>query len=163
MADDKVKEEKKGGMMVIIVAAVVAVLIVGVGIGAYIMGTKQGAAKAAEELKAEKAKEEEGPKGLGPIVKLDDFVVNLLDDQETRYLKVSISLEMENPEAVTEIQERLPQVRDAILLMMGSKTFMELRDVQGKLQLRAELITKINQFLKAGKVNQVYFTDFVIQ
>lgn len=163
MADEKGKEGKKGGMMIVIVAAVVAALIVGVGIGAYIMGTKQGAAKAAEEHKAEKPKEEEAPKGLGPLVKLEDFVVNLLDEQESRYLKASISLEMEKPEAVAEVEQRLPQVRDAILLLIGSKTFVELRDVQGKLQLRAELLAKVNELLKAGKVTQVYFTDFVIQ
>jgi len=46
---------------------------------------------------------------------------------------------------------------------MGSKTFDEIRDLQGKLQLRSEIIARVNEFLHDGKVNNIYFTDFVVQ
>ena len=57
----------------------------------------------------------------------------------------------------------MPQIKDAILLLVGNKTYTELNDLQGKIQLRAELINKINSILKQGKVKRIYFTDFVVQ
>jgi flagellar FliL protein len=57
----------------------------------------------------------------------------------------------------------MPQIKDAILLLVGNKTFGELNDLQGKIQLRAELINKVNSILLNGKVKRIYFTDFVVQ
>jgi flagellar FliL protein len=57
----------------------------------------------------------------------------------------------------------MPQLQDAILLLVGNKTFDELRDLQGKLQLRAELMEKLNKIMQKGQVRKIYFTDFVVQ
>jgi flagellar FliL protein len=57
----------------------------------------------------------------------------------------------------------MPQIRDAILLLVGNKSFSELNDLQGKLQLRAELINRINGVLVSGKVKRIFFTEFVVQ
>ena len=62
-----------------------------------------------------------------------------------------------------EVEKRMPQMRDAILLLIGNKTYEELQDLQGKKQLKAEITSKINSFLKVGKVKAVYFTNFVVQ
>ena len=62
-----------------------------------------------------------------------------------------------------EVNKRMPQIRDAILLLIGNKTFDELQDIQGKNQVKAELKSKINSFLKTGKVTNIYLTDFVVQ
>ncbi len=70
---------------------------------------------------------------------------------------------VDGPEVALEVEERKPQVRDAILLFMSSKSFDELRDLQGKLQLRADLIGRINALLALGEVKTIYFTDFVVQ
>jgi len=70
---------------------------------------------------------------------------------------------LENEETVVEVNERMPQIRDSILLLIGNKTFAELNDLQGKLQLRAEIIVRLNKLLKKGKVKGIYFTEFVVQ
>ncbi len=57
----------------------------------------------------------------------------------------------------------MPQIRDAILLLIGNKTYEELQDIQGKNQVKAEVKSRINSFLRTGKVNNVYPTDFVVQ
>jgi flagellar FliL protein len=57
----------------------------------------------------------------------------------------------------------MPQIRDAILLLTSSKTFGELQDLQGKMQLRAELIGHLNTLLAKGQVKHIYITNFVIQ
>ncbi len=161
--DEKAEEAKGGSLKIIIIAVVVLLLLAGVGVGAYLMGSSSGAENAAKEAtKAEKTPENE-VQPVGPMAAMDDFIVNILDAEETRYLKASMTLELTSPEAAIEIEERKAQVRDTILLYLSSKSFDEIRDLQGKLQMRADLIGRINGFLRNGKVKTIYFTDFVVQ
>jgi len=160
MADE---EEKGAGggkskMMLFVIIGVV-VLLVAVGVAAYLLGSKsaQNTPVAVEVEETEKAE------GVGPMVDVSDFIINILDKNETRYLKAAITLELENDETVIEVNERMPQIRDSVLLLVGNKTFAELNDLQGKLQLRAEIIVRLNKLLKKGKVKGIYFTEFVVQ
>jgi flagellar FliL protein len=103
------------------------------------------------------------PEVIGPMVNIEPFIVNILDQDGTRYLKASITLEMTDAAAVEAVNRRMPQLRDAILLLIGNKTFNELSDLQGKLQLRSELLDRLNKILSNGSVRKIYFTDFVVQ
>lgn len=100
---------------------------------------------------------------VGKIVDLDPFIVNLADTSEMRYLKLSLKLEMERPDAAEEIAMRLPRIRDAIVILLSSKESSSLRGAQGKFQLRDEIVLRVNAVLPNGGVRTAYFTDFVIQ
>jgi flagellar FliL protein len=100
---------------------------------------------------------------IGPQVNIDEFIVNIVSGDTAHYVKASLTVELTNEEVKGEVEKRMPQMRDAILLLIGNKTFEELQDLQGKKQLKAELTSKINSFLKTGKVKAVYFTNFVVQ
>lgn len=100
---------------------------------------------------------------VGPMLKIDEFIVNIISEEGSHYVKTSMSLEMSNPAVVDEATTRMPQIRDAVLLLIGNKTFEELQDLQGKKQLKAEITTKINSFLQSGQIKSLYFTDFVVQ
>ncbi|SHJ81063.1 flagellar FliL protein [Malonomonas rubra DSM 5091] len=162
MAKNDAEQPAEGGSkkkLIIIIAAVV-VLLIGAGVGAFLfMGGEE------EEIspEQEQAELEKQAKQVGPMVNIDTFIVNILDDEESRYLKAAITLELNTPEASMEVTERMAQIKDAILLLVGNKTFGELRDLQGKIQLRAELLNRINSILQNGKVKRIYFTDFVVQ
>ena len=100
---------------------------------------------------------------VGPMLKIDEFIVNIISEEGSHYVKTSMSLEMSNTAVVEEATTRMPQIRDAVLLLIGNKTFEELQDLQGKKQLKAEITTKINSFLQSGQIKSLYFTDFVVQ
>ena len=100
---------------------------------------------------------------IGPILTLDTFIVNLLGDRGKKYLKVKVELELDSEKTTAEINLRLPQIRDSILTMLSSKSNEDINTLEGKFQLRAEIIATINQYLKTGKIKNVYFTDFIIQ
>ncbi|HKK01777.1 MAG TPA: flagellar basal body-associated FliL family protein [Desulfuromonadales bacterium] len=157
----------KGGKSLIIVIAVAAALIAGVGAGAYFLGAKS--AHAEKNQKQATAATTEGAEGkpaslVGPMIAIPSFISNILDKNGgTRYLKAAITLEADNAGTVAEIKERMPQIKDAILMLVSNKTFDDLRDLQGKMQLRAELLGRVNGILKTGKVTNIYFTDFVVQ
>ncbi|MEE4254006.1 MAG: flagellar basal body-associated FliL family protein [Desulfuromusa sp.] len=164
MARKEAAESEEGGgskKKLIIIIAAVLVLLIGAGVGAFLfLGGEKEEKISPEE---EQALLEKQAKEVGPMVNIDTFIVNILDDQESRYLKAAITLEVDTPETTMEINSRMPQIKDAILLLVGNKTFGELNDLQGKIQLRAELINKVNSILLNGKVKRIYFTDFVVQ
>lgn len=100
---------------------------------------------------------------LGPILPLDPFIVNLAGDDGRRFLKVNMDLELDDSKLKEEIEHRMPQIRDSILVLLSSKTYDDVASVQGKFKLRAEVVNRINAYLQSGKVKKVYFTEFVMQ
>lgn len=168
--DGAADESKKGGKkkLIIIIAAALILLLAGGGGAYYFLIAKPHQ----EELK--KKKEEESKAAalikpvpedaeIGPMVEIKEFVVNIIGEDSPHYVKASLSLELDKETTLDEVNKRMPQIRDAILLLIGNKTFDELQDLQGKNQVKAELKSKINSFLKTGKVKNVYLTDFVVQ
>jgi flagellar FliL protein len=94
---------------------------------------------------------------------LDPFIVNLADTPDVRYLKLTIKLEVDNGAVSTELSARVPQVRDAVLILLSSKDVNAIRTTQGKFQLRDEITQRINGLLPRPGVRSAYFTDFVVQ
>ena len=154
----------KSRKLIIIIAAAV-VLLAGIAAAVYFLVLRK--EPPPEEQKAEQVKmiepaaKEEAD--IGPMVNIDEFIVNIISQDTNHYVKASLTLELNNEKALEEAQQRMPQIRDAILLLVGNKTFEELQDLQGKKQLKAELKSRINSFLKTGRVKNIYLTDFVVQ
>jgi len=59
--------------------------------------------------------------------------------------------------------ERIPQVRDAILILLSGKDTQTLKPTAGKLQLWDEILQRINSLLSSGQARNAYFTEFVVQ
>lgn len=169
MAEDKdsiaqASEEGGGKKKLIIIGAALLVLAILGGVAGFFL------------LKKKEMPEEQQDPGLevpvpelnqsstiGPMVDISEFIVNIISDEANHYVKASLTIELSNEDVQEEVQKRMPQIRDSILLLVGNKTYEELRDLQGKKQLKAELTSKINSILQAGKVKAIYFTDFVVQ
>ncbi len=100
---------------------------------------------------------------IGPMVDISEFIVNIISEENNHYVKAALTLELDNEPVVEEVNKRMPQIRDSILLLVGNKTYEELQDLQGKRQLKAELTSRINAVLQSGSVRAIYFTDFVVQ
>ncbi|MBI3014040.1 MAG: flagellar basal body-associated FliL family protein [Candidatus Tectomicrobia bacterium] len=100
---------------------------------------------------------------LGPIFVLDPFIVNLAGDNGRRFLKITMDLELGEVKLKEELDRRLPQVRDTILVLLSSKTYEDIESVQGKFKLREEITGRVNSYLQSGKVKKIYFTEFVVQ
>lgn len=158
--------QEKGGnkkKLYLIIGAAVA-LVIGLGTaGVFLMK------KAPQpEVKEDPAKHVPVPElnqlaDVGPMVDIEEFIVNIISGDAAHYVKASLTIELTSEQGKVEAEKRMAQLRDSILLLVGNKTFEELQDLQGKKQLKAEITSRINSFLKAGKVKDVYFTNFVVQ
>ncbi|WP_297056961.1 flagellar basal body-associated FliL family protein [Thermosulfurimonas sp.] len=152
-------EKKGGGKKLLIFLLLGLVLLVGAGVAAYFLLFSRSAPPPEETQK-----EAQAPKSqIGPFLQLDPFVVNLSDPTGRRYLRVKIALELKDDQALSEANNRIPQINDAIIMVLSSKTVEEVLAPEGKSELRFEIMNKLNQLLGPGKVRGVYFTQFVVQ
>lgn len=100
---------------------------------------------------------------IGPLYPLKTFIVNLADPGGKRYLRVTMEFELTNEKLIDEINKRLPQIRDAILMILPTRTIEDVQSVQGKEAIRKEIMDKINNLLNNGAITNIYFTEFVVQ
>ena len=101
-----------------------------------------------------------------PLIKpvpLPSLTVNLADPPGDRYLKIGLEVEFSAPDAIAGLQNQSARVRDAIILLLSSKTVAELTSAEGKVLLKNEIAARLNQILGAPRVVRIYFTEFVIQ
>lgn len=181
-AAEKLKEEnkkeeaaapKKKSKLVLI--AIIAVAVLGLGAGGFIIfkdkllgkgGADKESAHQEEEAQASDSHsgghgEEKG--GASSVFNLEPFIVNLQDNSGTRYLKLTINLELAPGTKSEELTSQAAQVRDSLIILLSSKSYSDIGTVEGKYQMRDEIVARVNQFLTKGKVKTAYFTDFVIQ
>ncbi|MBW1680297.1 MAG: flagellar basal body-associated FliL family protein [Deltaproteobacteria bacterium] len=169
MADEAKNEEqgtqeepKKKFPVMLIVFVLVVVLLLGGGAFAWKSGMLDGMLGKEGKEAVGKTAEESKP-DIGPIYNLGSFIVNLMEPLGKRYLKVKVELELDNEETRAEIERRLPQFKDAVLTMLSSKSYEDISDLSGKYQLRAEMQSVLDGYLKNGKIANVYFTEFIVQ
>ncbi len=151
---EKTSEKGKKSLKLIIIIAVAVVIAVG-GTVAFFM-LSGGGHKKESEVKTEN-------KAVPVIFPLEPFIVNIYDGQELRYLRVKVEMEVVNEEAKSELTAKQAQMRDTILVLLTTKTMLDIRDQQGKNQLRQEIFNAVSRIVSPGKVQKIYFTDFVVQ
>jgi len=91
------------------------------------------------------------------------MIVNLSDHGGKRYLRVTMALELDDQESVATVESRLPQIQDAVLMILPTKTYEDVSTTDGKIALRKQIMEKINSLMTKGSVTNIYFTEFVVQ
>lgn len=100
----------------------------------------------------------------GVLVDLEEMVVTLNDrDATPGFLRINVNLEVTDQKIADKATEKLPKLRDTVILTLSSKTSQEMRSVQGKEIVKAEIFKKLQNILPTGSLMGVYFSDLVIQ
>jgi flagellar protein FliL len=177
-----------GHMKLVIVGAVALfVAVLGAQVAAPLLnriieGHSQAAAPAADgeqaatdapapiELAAAETQKPEKTEPLAPAqyVPLDPpFVVSFDEEDGTRYLQLQLQAMARSEKTIEEIKKHAPALRNSVLFLIGGYKLEELTTLAGKEKLRAELTTKANEVLakngSEGQIEELYFTNFVIQ
>lgn len=157
-AEAEAQVPKKKGKLILILA-VVALLVLGGGVAAFLL-LSQPDAEQTEVAKAEV--EDKTP----PVYeRLETFTVNLSDQQS--YLQTDIQLLLGNADVQAKIQQRMPEIRDALIRLLKGKTTDELTQQEGMDALATEIAQAVNAVLKVEKeaegVKKVLFVSFIIQ
>lgn len=157
---------KKKGKMKLILIPVVLILLGGVVVG----GAKMGflpipglASKKGTSQKEKQAKAKESEPSVGVIYSMKPFIVNLADESGGRYLKVKFELELTSEDLVSEIEKRMAQLTDSVIMLLSSRSYKDLASYEGKDRMRNEIMLRLNSFLTTGSIEKIYFTEFVMQ
>jgi flagellar FliL protein len=145
--------------------AVLGLLVVNLGVTglvAWKLMTAHPAAAAASHAAVPVAGAPPSAEVTGPVVALDPFVVNLDEPGTSRYLKISLQLEL-MPEAEPALLKSKNLVRDAILSHLSGLHLKDTLGAEAKDRIRADLMAKISKLLGPEKVRRVFFQDFVVQ
>ena len=95
--------------------------------------------------------------------KFENLTVNIAGTQGTRYLKVTFNVVGKNDAANKKIDAKHAELVDATLTILSSLSMPELNEPSGKAVVRGRLVAIFNDLLKAPLVEQVFFSDFVVQ
>lgn len=144
-----------------------------------------------EELDEEGGEEDELQRGI--IVDLGDFILNLCDENQKKYLKVNVAIEVSQKETdfpkenvaaskgghghgeapvvadpmeaiQAEMNQFKPAIRDAVITNLSSKTSAELSSAAGKELAKEQISNDINSILGGEReVLRVSFGQFIIQ
>jgi len=168
------KEKKSSNMLMIIIIVVLFLIIIIGGIVAFmLMGDDE--ADMQESPKQEKSVKKKKKKSnmeyddsrqlseIGILYPLDTFTVNLKSDAGRRYLKVTLSLELEGEELSLELDAKSAVLRDRIIRILTSKTLEEISSKKGKQKVSEQIVNTLNAMISDGEIKGIYFTEFVIQ
>jgi flagellar FliL protein len=161
------------------VVALVAGLALGAGGGAFFVGPAmaRGIVPAAPVATAEgtdgdedgeahgaaKGEKKEGEAPAKNVHTLDNLVLNPAGSNGTRFLLLTIALEVKNEAVLAEMKERDAELRDAVLVALGAKSVEQLAEMPAREALKVELRDVSAKLFKPGAVKRVYFPQFVIQ
>jgi flagellar FliL protein len=152
------KEDKgnKGNIFKIIIIVLLLLIVVGgAAFGGMYFAGKNGSS--ATE-KADKA-----PEVIEVTYSLDEFLVNLSDEDGRRYLKVKVFIGYEeNEELTAELETKKPIIRDLVNTSLRAKKTTDF-SATGVDTIKNELIASINPVLTKGKISHIYFNDILVQ
>ena len=164
--NDQVETTPRGSLMNVLL---VGVLLLVAGFGGYfakelITGNSATMTPASSKPKGQSvATSRPAPPAVGVMVPLEPFMVNLARSKGSRILKVTVTLELNNPAVQPEVDDNRQKIMDSILVLLSSKTFEDVYSIQGKFKLKDEITTRVNRFLAMGHIKEVYFSEFLIQ
>lgn len=114
--------------------------------------------------KVEEAPPEETVKGSpGLIHSFDTIIVNVAGTHGTRYLKVSVGIEYTEKALLNEITARDLQLKDLLNTILSGKRMEEVVSLDERQRMKIEIRDKFNEILTGGQVDNVFFSEFVVQ
>ena len=97
---------------------------------------------------------------------LGDFTTNLAtNDRAGKFVRVEIRVQMSDRGMANELKDAHTNIllRDAVIEEMSLKRFSELSTQKGKMKLKENIKDRINEIVQEGQIEEVYFTQFIIQ
>jgi flagellar FliL protein len=100
---------------------------------------------------------------VGEHVVLDEFLINLADPTNDKYLKTTIALGLKKGVAAEKFKDEIPPVRDAMIMTLTAKKLDDVRSLEGKQKLKKELLEAIKKALDKDDVVEIDFQSFATQ
>ena len=95
---------------------------------------------------------------------LPEILVNLnTSGRKSTFLKIRVSLELENAEDVARIEAVMPRIIDNFQVYLRELRVEDLKGSAGMYRLREELLTRVTLAAAPSKVSDVLFKEMLVQ
>lgn len=89
-----------------------------------------------------------------------EVTTNLADDT---YIKLEVVFEVDQPDAKAELDQRMFQIKDALIALLQNRSEKDVGGEKGLNQLKADLQERANAYLTGGTIKKIYVTERVTQ
>ena len=187
-AEDKAAEEspeskpapaKKGGglMSLLISSLVMSVILGGVGfaLAYFVLPARLAQTSAAAAAipgpaapimkeKEERSAAEVAAQGGKAVTKftIEEITVNIANTRGNRFVRAGVYFEAAPP-VLEELEANRARMVDTLGQVLSTKTLDDLTSADIRGNLREELLGIINPTLKQGRIDNIYFTDLLVQ
>jgi len=166
--DDEDGGEGDGGSgrkRLLIVIAAVLVLILGGAAAAYFTGLLQPVVdmlSGGQDVAA--VDQPQVISGDAVFYDLQEMLVNInTGGRKAVYLKIRVSLELENGDDIPRIEEMMPRIVDNFQIYLRELRIEDLKGSAGMYRLREELLKRVSVAVAPAKVNDVLFKEMLVQ
>lgn len=176
------KAKSQGMMPLLLCSVILAVVLGGVGfaLAYFVVPARMAASNAASpatpaaapppaqpaappEKSARSAAETQADGGK-PVTKftIEEVTVNIADTRGNRFVRAGVYFEAA-PAVLEELESNRARMVDTVGQVLSTKTLDELTSPNIRGLLREELLGIINPTLKSGPIDNIYFTDLLVQ
>lgn len=137
---------------------VLPVLLIG---GAFQFGLLDSFLGGAEE---EESAAEEEPAKDAVYFDLPDMIVNLnTTNGQPTYLKLSISLELDDEQTIAQLNKVMPRIVDRFQVYLRELRAEDISGSAGVYRLKEELLSRVNSAVQPHEVQDVLFREMLVQ
>ncbi len=160
--------KKKGKLRLILFILVPLLLLGGTGAGLYFTGTLDAILGKKKEAKDAKEAQVEAPppkeSAFFPLDDKDGMLVNLNSPgRKTNFLKIKITLQMDNKADEAVLKNLRPRILDTFQSYMRELRLEDLKGSAGLYRLREELLLRVNLAAAPVKIDDVLFEEMLVQ
>ena len=155
-----------------VIIVVLAIPLITIGLWEFVMmpEIKKMALEHGGSLGEREAAPAKAPPGKGPergeaviTYEVKDIVANLSGSLRSRYIKVSFTLESRQKDFTALMESNRAKIIDATLAVLSDLTLQDLEEPGIKNIVRNDLLNAFGLALKSNAVEQLYFSEFVVQ
>lgn len=173
--EDGYDDEGGGGKRLLMMIVLPLLLLVGGAAGAYFSGLADPLLSMLGGEEPEVVEGEAEPSGTAPADRrapvgsaifydLPEMLVNLdTPGGKRNFLKILVSLELEQESDITAIESVLPRIVDNFQVYLREMRLEDLQGRDGIFRLRAELRDRVNTAVSPIEVSDVLFKEMIVQ
>ncbi|HOI28421.1 MAG TPA: flagellar basal body-associated FliL family protein [Melioribacteraceae bacterium] len=97
------------------------------------------------------------------IYVVDDLIINPAGTDGKRLLLSSLGFDLPSEKSHSELKDKEILVKDAIISVLSSKDMIQLGNSGYRDTLRMQITQKLNRLMPHIKINNVYFSKYILQ
>lgn len=151
-----ITQEKKNTLQIIMIILLLLILIAIGAFGAYMFLHKESVSTRTQAEGNVTFKNQQ-------VYSLPEMTLNLADKESRRYIKIKIGIGFKtNSKLANELEKKKDILSDCILSVIRNKTSENLTGI-GVDTMKKDIIKKVNSVLNEGAIDNVFFSEFLIQ